>query len=51
MFALRLFVSATLLFLLQPMIGKMLLPMLGGRQWNGTLAWSSSRPCCCPRLQ
>jgi SAM-dependent methyltransferase len=35
-FALTLFVSATLLFLVQPMIGKMLLPMLGGTPavWN-----------------
>ncbi len=36
LFALTLFVSATLLFLVQPMIGKMLLPMLGGTPavWN-----------------
>lgn len=35
-FAFSLFVSATLLFLVQPMIGKMLLPMLGGTPavWN-----------------
>jgi hypothetical protein len=35
-FALTLFVSATLLFLVQPMIGKVLLPMLGGTPavWN-----------------
>jgi hypothetical protein len=35
-FALTLFVSATLLFLVQPMIGKMLLPLLGGTPavWN-----------------
>src|SRR5437899_1909315 len=36
LFALTLFVSAMLLFLVQPMIGKMLLPMLGGTPavWN-----------------
>src|SRR5437762_3193369 len=36
LFAATLFVSATLLFLVQPMIGKMLLPMLGGTPavWN-----------------
>jgi SAM-dependent methyltransferase len=36
LFALTLFVSATLLFLVQPMIGKILLPMLGGTPavWN-----------------
>jgi hypothetical protein len=36
LFASTLFVSATLLFLVQPMIGKMLLPMLGGTPavWN-----------------
>jgi hypothetical protein len=36
LFALTLFISATLLFLVQPMIGKMLLPMLGGTPavWN-----------------
>src|SRR5262249_26385062 len=36
LFALTLFVSATLLFLVQPMVGKMLLPMLGGTPavWN-----------------
>src|SRR5262249_21327260 len=36
LFALTLFTSATLLFLVQPMIGKMLLPMLGGTPavWN-----------------
>ena len=36
LFALTLFVSALLLFLVQPMIGKMLLPMLGGTPavWN-----------------
>jgi SAM-dependent methyltransferase len=36
LFAVTLFVSATLLFLVQPMIGKMLLPMLGGTPavWN-----------------
>jgi hypothetical protein len=35
-FALTLFVSATLLFLVQPMIGKMITPMLGGSPavWN-----------------
>ena len=35
-FAVTLFTSATLLFLVQPMIGKMLLPMLGGTPavWN-----------------
>jgi spermidine synthase len=35
-FALTLFVSATLLFLVQPMIGKMILPLLGGSPavWN-----------------
>jgi hypothetical protein len=35
-FALTLFVSATLLFLVQPMIGKMILPQLGGTPavWN-----------------
>jgi hypothetical protein len=36
LFAFNLFVSATRLFLVQPMIGKMLLPMLGGTPavWN-----------------
>ena len=36
LFALTLFVSATLLFLVQPMIGKMITPMLGGSPavWN-----------------
>jgi hypothetical protein len=36
LFALTLFVSATLLFLVQPMIGKMVLPLLGGSPavWN-----------------
>jgi len=36
LFALTLFLSATLLFLVQPMIGKLLLPMLGGTPavWN-----------------
>jgi hypothetical protein len=36
LFAFTLFVSATLLFLVQPMIGKLLLPMLGGTPavWN-----------------
>src|SRR5260221_10398716 len=35
-FALTLFVSATLLFLVQPMVGKMILPLLGGTPavWN-----------------
>jgi spermidine synthase len=35
-FALTLFVSATLLFLVQPMVGKMVLPLLGGTPavWN-----------------
>src|SRR5206468_607159 len=35
-FAFTLFVSATLLFLIQPMVGKMLLPYLGGTPavWN-----------------
>lgn len=35
-FALTLFTSATLLFMVQPMIGKMILPMLGGTPavWN-----------------
>ena len=36
LFALTLFVSAFLLFLVQPMIGKMILPKLGGtpQVWN-----------------
>jgi SAM-dependent methyltransferase len=36
LFAVTLFVSATLLFLVQPMIGKMVLPLLGGSPavWN-----------------
>src|SRR4051794_35034649 len=35
-FALTLFLSATLLFLVQPMVGKLLLPYLGGTPavWN-----------------
>src|SRR5436190_7969517 len=35
-YALTLFTSATLLFLVQPMIGKMILPLLGGTPavWN-----------------
>ncbi len=36
LFALTMFVSATLLFLVQPMVGKMVLPLLGGTPavWN-----------------
>lgn len=36
LYALTIFVSATLLFLVQPMVGKMLLPLLGGTPavWN-----------------
>src|SRR5262249_27529603 len=36
LFAITLFVSATLLFLVQPMIAKMILPLLGGTPavWN-----------------
>ena len=36
LFAFTLFVSATLLFLVQPMVGKMVLPSLGGSPavWN-----------------
>src|SRR5947209_7387176 len=36
LFAITLFVSATLLFLVQPMIAKMVLPLLGGTPavWN-----------------
>ena len=36
LFALTMFVSATLLFLVQPMVGKMILPLLGGTPavWN-----------------
>ncbi|HEV8059401.1 MAG TPA: hypothetical protein VGP68_05990, partial [Gemmataceae bacterium] len=36
LFAITLFVSATLLFLVQPMIAKMILPYLGGSPavWN-----------------
>ena len=36
LYALTLFVSATLLFLVQPMVGKMILPYLGGTPavWN-----------------
>src|ERR1051325_10225454 len=35
-FAVTLFTSATLLFLIEPMVGKMLLPLLGGTPavWN-----------------
>src|SRR5437899_5146415 len=35
-FALTMFTSATLLFLVQPMVGKMILPLLGGTPavWN-----------------
>src|SRR5579885_1755991 len=35
-FALTLFASATLLFLVEPMVGKMILPLLGGTPavWN-----------------
>src|SRR5215470_16515999 len=35
-FALTLFVSATLLFIVEPMVGKMMLPLLGGTPavWN-----------------
>jgi hypothetical protein len=40
-FALTLFTSATLLFLVQPMIGKMILPLLGGSPevWNTCLVF------------
>src|SRR4029079_11987143 len=36
LFGVTLFVSATLLFLVQPMVGKMILPLLGGTPavWN-----------------
>ena len=36
LFGVTLFVSATLLFLVQPMVGKMVLPLLGGTPavWN-----------------
>lgn len=36
LFALTMFVSATLLFLVEPMVGKMILPLLGGTPavWN-----------------
>ena len=36
LFAVTLFVSATLLFMVQPMVGKMILPLLGGSPaaWN-----------------
>ena len=36
LFGVTMFVSATLLFLVQPMVGKMVLPLLGGTPavWN-----------------
>ena len=39
LFALTLFVSATLLFLVQPMVAKMVLPMYGGspQVWNTSM--------------
>jgi hypothetical protein len=40
-FAMTLFVSASLLFLVQPMVGKMILPHLGGAPavWNGCMVF------------
>jgi SAM-dependent methyltransferase len=44
LFALTLFVSAALLFLVQPMVGKLLLPLLGGTPavWNTCLVFFQS---------
>src|SRR5262245_55198211 len=41
LFALTLFLSAALLFLVQPMVGKLLLPLLGGTPavWNTCLVF------------
>jgi hypothetical protein len=41
LFAVTLFVSASLLFMVQPMVGKMVLPLLGGSPavWNGCMVF------------
>src|SRR5262245_64247898 len=41
LFAVTLFLSATLLFLVQPLIGKMILPLLGGTPavWNSCMVF------------
>ncbi len=51
-FALTLFVSATLLFLVQPMIGKMILPLLGGTPavWNTCMVFFQALPVMVQRI-
>jgi hypothetical protein len=41
LFGLTMFVSATLLFLVQPMVGKMILPLVGGTPavWNSCMVF------------
>ena len=41
LFAVTLFVSASLLFMVQPMVGKMILPLLGGSPavWNACMVF------------
>ena len=46
-FAVTLFVSAALLFAVEPMFAKMVLPLLGGARRSGIRAWCFIRPCCC----
>ena len=48
LFTIAVFFSASLVFLVQPMVGKLVLPVLGGRRRSGTPAWPSSRPRCWP---
>ena len=50
LFALAIFFSATLLFMVQPLAAKILLPVLGGSPavWSTCLVFS--RPCCCSAI-
>jgi len=43
-FAFTLFVSATLLFIVEPMFGKMALPLLGGHGRNGQVTGDGKPP-------
>ena len=45
-FASTLFLSAGLMFLVEPMVAKMVLPRLGAPPRFGARAFCSSRPCC-----
>ena len=47
LFALAIFFSATLLFMVQPLAGRFCFPSSGAARRYGARAWSSSRPCCC----